>query len=76
MKLDVIQYEHHGKTVSVQSHLKGKHRDHSLCQACGKFKPNTPENCPIAQAVFENCVKFNIVSPMWECPEFIQSPAA
>jgi hypothetical protein len=28
------------------------------------------ENCEIAQVVYENCVRFGIISPVWECPEF------
>ena len=69
--MKVIHYEHHGANVAVYEKLKGKHREHCLCHhPCAKFKPNTPENCPIAQAAYENCDKFNIVTPMWECAEF------
>ncbi len=67
-----VQYEHHGTTVWVDASLKGKHREHCLCFACEKFRPGTPENCPIAQATFENCVKFNTTTPVFECPEFVQ----
>ena len=67
-------YEHHGVKVAVRSDLKGKHREHCLCFTCQTFKPNTDENCPIAQAVFENCVKYNITTPMWECPRFKAKP--
>ncbi len=63
-------YKHHGWTVFVDSELKGKHRDHCLCFKCDKFKPNTSENCPIAQATFENCVRYGITTPMYECPEY------
>ena len=76
-ELDRIEeYEHHGRLVKVQRHLKGKHREHSLCggEGCIKFKPNSPKNCRIAQAVFENCKRFGIVTPMWECPEFKDTP--
>lgn len=69
--MKVIRYEHYGANVAVYDELKGRHREHCLCyHPCIKFNPNTPENCPIAQAVYENCVKFNIVTPMWECKEF------
>ena len=64
------QYEHHKKIVWVRKDLKGKHRNFCLCFSCKKFHPNTKKNCPIAQAVFDNCVKFNITTPMWEYPEF------
>jgi hypothetical protein len=71
LKEEIMKYEHHGKEVFVMSHLKGKHREHCLCfQNCKYFKPNTQENCKIAQAVFENCVKFGTITPMWECPEY------
>lgn len=67
----IEKYNHHGMEVSVQSNLKGLHRDHCLCfQGCKNFKPNTPENCPIAQENYEFCVKYNMVTPVWECPEF------
>jgi hypothetical protein len=67
------QYEHHGATVTVRSDLKGQHREHCLCfQGCTAFKPDQPDNCPIAAAVYKNCVDFNIVTPVWECPRFQQ----
>ena len=68
----VETYVHHKVKVSVQSHLKGKHRDHCLCFKCSKFKPNTANNCNIARNVFENCIKFSIVTPVYECPEFFE----
>lgn len=70
----IVFHTHHGTTVAVQAHLNGKHKQHCLCyQGCMKFKPGTPENCPIAQATFENCVKFDIVTPVWECPSYEHS---
>jgi hypothetical protein len=66
-------YEHfEGRDpVWVMAHLRGKHRKHCLChQNCMLFKPNEPDNCEIAQANFENCMKFGTVQPMWECPKF------
>ena len=67
----VEKYEHHGEEVSVFSELKGQHREHCLCMVCKKLKIGDAENnCPIAQAVFENYVKFNLCTPMFECPKF------
>jgi hypothetical protein len=66
------QHEHHGATIRVDSELKGQHRNHCLCFKCGSFKPGTPENCAIAQATYENRVKFNTVTPVYECPVFVQ----
>jgi len=67
------QYEHHGGSVYVRSDLKSRHREHCLCFKCRQFSPGTVANCPIAQATFENCVKFNTTTPMWECPKFIET---
>jgi len=67
----VERYVHHGTEVVVFSELKGQHRDHCLCfNGCRRFKPGQPDNCPIAQATFENCVKFDLVTPVYECPVY------
>ena len=62
---------HHGVEVSVISEVKGLHRQHCLChQNCKHFKPNTPENCEIAQANYELCVKHNLTTPVYECAKY------
>jgi hypothetical protein len=66
----LVRYRHHGREVVVRADLKGKHRDHCLCYGCGKYP-----GCPIAKAVFDNCVKFDLVTPVWECPDFERLPA-
>ncbi len=68
--MEVERYEHHGGQVWVRSELRGLHRRHCLCHACALFKPNTPENCPQAQELYEFCVKHNATAPMWECSGF------
>lgn len=68
----VSKYEHHGTEVSVVTSVKQSHRLHCLCWLkCKKFKPeDRANNCPIANAVYENCTKFNLVTPVYECPEY------
>ncbi len=66
------KYIHHDVEVRVRADLKGKHREHCLCFKCSKFAPRTLENCGIAAAVYSHCVTFNIVTPVWECPDFEQ----
>lgn len=62
-------YIHHGKSVVVRKDLKGQHRQHCMCYDCALFTPeDREENCEIANAVYENAVKFGIVTPVWECP--------
>lgn len=68
----IEKYVHHGVEVSVQSTLKGKHREHCLChQNCRFFFPEDPEkNCEIAKANFKVCVDYNLVTPVYECPKY------
>lgn len=74
MSNKIERYNHYGVMVNVRSDLKGKHKDYCLCyRNCQKFKPSGNENCKIAQTVFETCVKFGIVTPMWECPEYVEN---
>lgn len=69
----VVEYLHHGKKVYVDADLKGKHRSHCLCFRCAKFHPEDEENnCNTANLVFAIDVAFGIVTPVWECPEFLK----
>lgn len=67
-----IQYEHHGKTVWVRKDLKGRHREHCLCYDCSKFVPGSEKNCPIASALYQLDVFYNITTPVFECVEFLE----
>jgi len=74
--MNVIWYEHHGRQVAVFKEQQGKHREHCLCFAnCLKFKPGQKDNCPIAQATYDNCVKFGTTTPVFECPQYEQLKA-
>lgn len=63
-------YNHHGNNVAVISELKGKHREHCLCYKCQKFYPGIEDNCKIAQATYEHCAYYGLVTPVYECPEY------
>ena len=68
----ITSYEHHGTIVKVDEKLKGTHREHCLCwQNCKLFTPENREtNCEIANKIYENCVKFHVTTPVFECPKF------
>jgi hypothetical protein len=69
--MTIERYEHHGRLVSVDTSLKGKHREHCLCFTCGKFNMDDPaKKCPIAHDIYLNCVKHGVVTPVYECPEY------
>ena len=65
------KYIHHGNEVWVRTDLKGKHRECCLCFSCSKLNINDrAKNCPVANALYDNCVKFCVVTPVLECPAF------
>ena len=67
----ITKYVHQGTEVSVKEELKGKHREHCLCHAgCKFFHPGLPDNCPLAQELFEYDVRHGMTTPVWECPKF------
>jgi len=68
----IIRYVHHKATVAVDEDLLGRHREHCLCwQGCQNFHPGSTENCPIATKLFDLDVKYNLVTPVWECPVYL-----
>ena len=69
----IERYVHHGREVAVDSDLKGKHRSHCLCFICDRFNPGASDNCPIAQKLYGLCVEHNLVTPVYECPDFVIS---
>jgi hypothetical protein len=72
---DFIQYTHHRKLVWVAKDLKGTHREVCLCYDCTKFNPGIPENnCPIANLLYAVALAHNLVTPVFECPEFKEGP--
>ncbi len=66
------RYEHHGVTTTVVSEVKGKHRNHCLCFSCEKFEPINGVDCPIAKTVYATCIDYNLVTPVYECPSFVE----
>lgn len=67
------KYKHHGKEVFVRQDLKGRHRDFCLCGQCANFDIREREkNCPIANALYAFDVLNDLVTPVWECPGFVE----
>jgi hypothetical protein len=72
----IVSYEHHGHVAFVFEELKGKHHECCLCWRCDRFKPaDRVANCPIANTLYAACVKYNLVTPVFECPEFKEKTA-
>jgi hypothetical protein len=68
----IVEYRHHGALVKVDEDLKGKHREYCLCWRCENFRPGGEHNCKIAGKVFTVCVGHDLVTPVFECPEFVE----
>ncbi len=70
LKFITVYFHHNDEPVFVLRKLKGKHRKYCLCHYCGNFHPGKGNNCKIAQKNYELCKRYNITSPVWECPDF------
>lgn len=57
-----------GKPVWVNPVTEKLREKECLCFNCGNFKPDQPDNCHIAQAFFEICVKENVALAITRCP--------
>jgi len=69
----IVRYVHHNpdRPVAVRADLKGQHRDHCLCFGCARFGMGDGQRkCPIAAELYALCQKHDLVTPVWECPEF------
>ncbi len=67
----IVKYLHHGVLARVQKKMKGKHQQYCLCyQGCIYFKPGQKDNCDIAQKLYQFCVDYSMVTPVWECTIF------
>jgi len=66
------KYEHHGSQVWVRRELQGKHWDYCLCIECKNLKIGEEDNCPIAKKIYKTCVECNVVTPVFECPDFCE----
>jgi len=62
------RYIHHNRAVTVKTELMGKHREHCLCFECTHFKSR---RCLRAWLLYNFCRLFGMVTPVWECPNFI-----
>ena len=71
MKPEIIKVEKFGKTLSVQAHLLGKHREHCLCwSGCKHFKPGEDDNCEIAKKLLQFDIDNGVTTPVWECIKY------
>lgn len=69
--MKLVKYKHHNRTVVVRDDLKGRHREYCLCYyPCKKFKPDSPDNCPIAALLFRTCIITGTTTPVFECECF------
>jgi hypothetical protein len=64
------QYIHHGHWVWVRRDIKGKHWEPTICLDCAKYRPDTHENCPIAEDLFGHCKEYHLALAVFECPMF------
>lgn len=64
------QAEKYGRVVWISPLLEELRHAECLCWNCTKLKPAQSNNCPIAQSLFDICVKHDVATPVTRCPEF------
>lgn len=55
-----------GSLVAVQTHLKDKELEYTLCVLCQKKFA-----CDLTNAVLAISIALEMVLPVWECPDFV-----
>ena len=70
MKEKPVQETHYNHTVWVNKTTESLRREECLCLNCENLKPNQPDNCHIAQAFYQICVKENVAMTITRCPLF------
>lgn len=67
----IITFKHHGVMVKAFMDIAHLHTEHCMCfRGCAKFHPGEPTNCKKAQRLYELCVEEDIVTPVYECPDY------
>ena len=68
MKEQPKKETHYGHEVWVNPTTEALRKSECLCLNCGNLKPGQPDHCPIAQSLYEICVKKNIAMAITRCP--------
>ena len=66
----IISYQHHGESVFTDENLAGHYRELCLCFRCGRFKPDTSENCDFAEQNYRACRIGSMTMPVTECKHY------
>lgn len=61
---------HYGKEAWVNPITELLRKDECLCLNCNNLKPGKLDNCRIAQAFYEVCVRENVALAVTRCPLF------
>jgi hypothetical protein len=62
------QQVHDGVTVWVNPTTEPIREAECLCFNCADLKPGQPDNCHIAQALYQICLRENVAFPVTRCP--------
>lgn len=68
MRENPIKDIYFGQEVYVNPTTESLRESECLCLNCGNLKPGQSDNCHIAQALYQICVKENVAFPITRCP--------
>lgn len=75
MKENPKRETYYGQEVWVNPMTEPLRKNECLCLNCGNLKPGKEDNCRIAQAFYEICVKENIALIVTRCPIWVNKEA-
>lgn len=65
---------HSQREVWVNPTTESLRRTECLCLNCENLKPGQPDNCHIAQAFYQICVRENVALAVTRCPVWKPKP--
>ena len=68
MKDEPVKAIFFGKEVFVHPMMEKLRESECLCLNCSSLKPAKPDNCHIAQSLYEICLRENVALAITRCP--------
>jgi hypothetical protein len=74
MKEQPKQEVHYNQAVWTNPTTEPLRRTECLCLNCGLMKPGQLDNCPVAQSLYQICVRENLALVITRCPLWKPKP--
>ena len=65
---------HYDREVWVNPTTESLRDSECLCLNCGNMRPDQPDNCHIAQALYQICIEEGVALTVTRCPAWEPEP--